>query len=41
MSLRVASWAYVLDVGRIVVDGAARDLEASREVQDVFLGGRR
>jgi branched-chain amino acid transport system ATP-binding protein len=41
MSLRVASWAYLLDVGRIVIDGAARELEASREVQDVFLGGRR
>jgi len=41
MSLRVASWAYLLDVGRIVVDGAARELEASREVQEVFLGGRR
>ena len=41
MSLRVASWAYLLDVGRIALDGAARDLEASREVQDVFLGGRR
>jgi len=41
MSLRVASWAYLLDVGRIVVDGAARVLEASREVQEVFLGGRR
>ena len=41
MSLRVASWAYLLDVGRVVVDGAARELEASREVQDVFLGGRR
>ena len=41
MSLRVASWAYLLDVGRIVVDGAACELEASREVRDVFLGGRR
>jgi hypothetical protein len=28
-------------VGRIVIDGAARELEGSREVQDVFLGGRR
>jgi branched-chain amino acid transport system ATP-binding protein len=41
MSLRVASWAYLLDVGRIVIDGGARQLEASREVQDVFLGGHR
>lgn len=41
MSLRVASWAYLLDVGTIVIDGGARALEASREVQDVFLGGRR
>jgi branched-chain amino acid transport system ATP-binding protein len=41
MSLRVASWAYLLDVGRIVIDGASRELEASREVQAVFLGGQR
>jgi hypothetical protein len=28
-------------VGRIVIDGASRELEASREVQAVFLGGQR
>jgi branched-chain amino acid transport system ATP-binding protein len=31
--------AYVLETGRIVLDGASRDLEGRREVRSAYLGG--
>jgi branched-chain amino acid transport system ATP-binding protein len=40
MSLRIASWAYLLEVGRVVTSGPAATLAASKEVHEVFLSGR-
>src|SRR5690606_38308013 len=41
MALRIASRGYVLETGRIVLEGAARDLLENPEVRDAYLGGRR
>jgi branched-chain amino acid transport system ATP-binding protein len=38
MALRVADVAYVLDVGRVSLSGAADELAASDEVQRLYLG---
>ncbi len=38
MALRVAHRAYVLEVGRIVMEGAAAELGASDEVRKAYLG---
>ncbi len=37
--LRIAKWAYLLEVGRIVAAGPSEELAASKSVQEVFLGG--
>jgi branched-chain amino acid transport system ATP-binding protein len=39
MALELAEHAYVLDVGRIRLDGAAADLAQSDEVRRLYLGG--
>jgi branched-chain amino acid transport system ATP-binding protein len=31
--------AYVLETGRVVLDGASRDLEGRSEVRSAYLGG--
>jgi branched-chain amino acid transport system ATP-binding protein len=38
-ALRVADRAYVLETGRIVLEGRARDLAADERVQRAYLGG--
>jgi len=38
-ALKVAGWAYLLEVGRIVTDGPAAEMARSEVVQEVFLGG--
>jgi branched-chain amino acid transport system ATP-binding protein len=37
-ALRIASRGYVLETGRIILEGAAEDLLANREVQRAYLG---
>ena len=38
-ALKVASWGYLLEIGKVVVAGSPRELESSKVVQEVFLGG--
>ena len=38
-ALRVADRAYVLETGRVVLEGAARDLAQDERVQRAYLGG--
>jgi len=38
-ALKVASWAYLLETGRIVESGPAAAVGSKQSVQDVFLGG--
>ena len=38
-ALRVASWAYLLEVGAIVESGPADDIASHSRIQAVFLGG--
>ncbi|HVU13298.1 MAG TPA: ABC transporter ATP-binding protein [Phototrophicaceae bacterium] len=40
LALQIAQRGYVLQNGRIVLEGAARQLLDSREIQDVYLGGQ-
>lgn len=39
MALSVASRAYVLETGRIVLSGSAKELQESDEVRAAYLGG--
>ena len=39
-ALRVASYAYLLEVGRVVGSGSADEMAATEQVQEIFLGGR-
>ena len=39
-ALKVADWAYLLEVGRMVESGAADDIGSKESVQEIFLGGR-
>lgn len=38
-SLKIAHYAYVLEVGRIVLEGAGPDLLKDKRVQEAYLGG--
>ncbi len=38
-ALRVAHYAYVLEVGRIVLEGTGEELLADRRVREAYLGG--
>jgi len=40
LALQIAHRGYVLQNGHIVLEGAAKDLLDSREVQDAYLGGQ-
>jgi len=40
LALQIADRGYVLQNGRIVVEGDARDLLASSDIQDAYLGGQ-
>ncbi len=37
-ALKIADYAYLLEVGEIRANGTAREIEASSEVQRVYLG---
>ena len=39
-ALKIAHWAYLLEVGRIVESGPADEIGRMEAVQAVFLGGR-
>ncbi|MEA5027197.1 MAG: ABC transporter ATP-binding protein [Erysipelotrichaceae bacterium] len=39
MALSVADYAYVMETGKIVLEGSGAELAASEEVQKVYLGG--
>jgi branched-chain amino acid transport system ATP-binding protein len=41
LALQIAHRGYVLQNGHIVLEGAARDLLDSPEIQDAYLGGDR
>ncbi len=38
VALDVADYGYVMELGRIVIDGAAADLRASKDIQEFYLG---
>jgi branched-chain amino acid transport system ATP-binding protein len=38
MALRYSDYGYILENGRIVMDGAARDLAANEDVKEFYLG---
>jgi branched-chain amino acid transport system ATP-binding protein len=38
MALRFASYAYVMESGRIVVDGDARTISQNEDVREFYLG---
>ena len=39
MALQIASRAYVLETGRIVLDGSAKELAMNEDVKKAYLGG--
>lgn len=39
MALSVANRAYVLETGRIVLSGSAKELQESEQVKAAYLGG--
>ncbi|HYF96053.1 MAG TPA: ABC transporter ATP-binding protein [Symbiobacteriaceae bacterium] len=39
LALRVAHYAYILDVGRLVMEGPAEELRQNPEVKRIYLGG--
>ena len=41
MALSIADYAYVLETGRIVLEGPAQELAQSEEVKEAYLGGGR
>lgn len=40
-ALKVAQWAYLLEVGRVVDSGPPDEIVERESVQEIFLGGRR
>ena len=40
VALDVADSGYVMEIGRIVMDGSAERLRQSRDIQDYYLGGK-
>ena len=41
MALKIADWAYVLETGRITIEGKGSDLLANPEVRDAYLGKKK
>jgi len=39
MALRVASRAYVIETGKIVLSGSAREISQDPQVKKAYLGG--
>ncbi|HXV71501.1 MAG TPA: ATP-binding cassette domain-containing protein [Acidimicrobiia bacterium] len=40
MALDIAAWAYVLEVGRVALEGRSQELANSPEIHDAYLGGQ-
>jgi branched-chain amino acid transport system ATP-binding protein len=40
MALEVASYGYILETGKVVLDGPVERLRADRDVQEFYLGRR-
>jgi branched-chain amino acid transport system ATP-binding protein len=40
MALSVASYAYVMEQGKVVLDGTAEALSTNEDVKEFYLGGR-
>ena len=40
VALDVADFGYVMEIGRIVMDGSAERLAQSRDIQEFYLGGQ-
>ena len=40
MALRLADYAYVLETGRLALEGPAREMKDNPYVKDIYLGGR-
>jgi len=38
LALGIADYAYVLQTGRIAIEGEAAELESNRQVQEIYLG---
>ena len=38
LALGIADYAYVLQTGRVAIEGKAADLESNRQVQEIYLG---
>jgi branched-chain amino acid transport system ATP-binding protein len=38
IALRFADYGYILETGRVVMDGAARDLAQNEDVKEFYLG---
>jgi branched-chain amino acid transport system ATP-binding protein len=38
-SLKISHYAYVLEVGQIVLEGTGQDLLKDKRVQEAYLGG--
>jgi branched-chain amino acid transport system ATP-binding protein len=41
LALQIAHYAYVLQTGRIMLSGPARELQHNRDIRDAYLGGER
>ena len=39
-ALKVAKWAYLLEVGRVVENGPSQEIANNESVKEIFLGGR-
>ncbi|MGD9240019.1 MAG: ABC transporter ATP-binding protein, partial [Desulfobacterales bacterium] len=38
MALRIANFGYIMESGRIVLEGTARELQENEDVQELYLG---
>ena len=38
MALKYATYGYILEIGRIVLDGEAKDLRENADVKEFYLG---
>ena len=40
LALEIATYGYVLELGRVVLEGSAQSLRGNRDVQEFYLGQR-
>jgi branched-chain amino acid transport system ATP-binding protein len=38
MALSIANFGYIMETGRIVLEGSAQDLQENEDVQELYLG---